>query len=49
MPPYMFSTWLGQRFFSNQGQHIFRAAALWVLAIMGAVTLGLAVRDYMAG
>ncbi len=49
MPPYVFSTWLGQRFFSNQGQHIFRAAALWVLAIMGAVTLGLAVRDYMAG
>jgi uncharacterized membrane protein YfcA len=49
MPPYVFSTWLGQRFFSNQGQHIFRAAALWVLAIMGAATLGLAVRDYMAG
>lgn len=49
MPPYMFSTWLGQRFFSNRGQHIFRGAALWVLAIMGAVTLGLAIRSYLSG
>ena len=48
MPPYMLSTWLGQRYFSKQGQHIFRAAALWVLAVMGVATLGLAVRDYMA-
>ena len=44
----MLSTWLGQRYFSKQGQHIFRAVALWVLAVMGLATLGLAVRDYMA-
>ena len=48
VPPYVFSTWLGARFFSQQGQHIFRAAALWVLAIAGVVTLVLAVRDYGA-
>ena len=48
VPPYVFSTWLGARFFSLQGQHIFRAAALWVLAIAGVVTLVLAVRDYGA-
>lgn len=48
MPPYMLSTWLGQRYFSSQGQRIFRAAALWALAVIGVVTLGLAVRDYLA-
>ena len=48
VPPYVFSTWLGARFFSQKGQHIFRAAALWILAIAGVVTLVLAVREYGA-
>ena len=48
VPPYVFSTWLGAKFFSQQGQNIFRATALWVLAIAGVVTLVLAVRDYVS-
>lgn len=46
--PYIVSTWLGARFFSQQGQHLFRAAALWVLAVLGTVTLVLAIQDYAA-
>ena len=47
LPLYVSGTWLGQRFFSQQGQHIYRAAALWVLAITGGATLVIAVFDYL--
>ncbi len=47
LPLYVSGTWLGQRFFSQQGQHIYRAAALWVLAITGGATLVIAVSAYL--
>ena len=46
LPLYVFGTWLGQRFFSQKGQHIYRIAALWVLAFTGASTLVVAVSDF---
>ncbi len=45
MPFYFAGSWLGARFFSDRGREHFRPAALIVLAAVGAITLGLAVRD----
>lgn len=47
IPLYVFSTWLGTRFFTERGQRHFRNAALLALAVIGIVTLGLAVRGYL--
>ena len=38
--------WLGAQFFSGSGHRHFRNSALLILAVIGVVTLGLAVRDY---
>lgn len=46
VPLYVLATWLGARIFSQHGQYIFRITALWVLAIMGIVTLVIAIQDY---
>ena len=46
VPLYVLATWLGAKYFSRHGQYIFRITALWVLAIMGIVTLVIAIRDY---
>lgn len=47
-PLYSFAIWAGARFFGGQGKRHFRNAALAALAIIGVVTLFLAVRDYLA-
>ena len=49
MPLYSFAIWVGARFFTERGQRHFRNAALLTLAVIGAATLALAVRDYLAG
>ncbi|MGI9477077.1 MAG: sulfite exporter TauE/SafE family protein [Hyphomicrobiaceae bacterium] len=46
VPFYMLGTWLGARAFSTYGNRHFRNAALLSLAVVGVVTLALAVRDY---
>jgi uncharacterized membrane protein YfcA len=45
-PLYFGGTWLGAQFFSGNGHRHFRNSALLILAVIGMVTLGLAVRDY---
>ncbi|MEM7253342.1 MAG: sulfite exporter TauE/SafE family protein [Pseudomonadota bacterium] len=45
-PVYSLSTWLGARHFARHGRDHYRAAALWVLATVGVVTLVLAIREY---
>ncbi|MBT6095915.1 MAG: sulfite exporter TauE/SafE family protein [Rhodospirillaceae bacterium] len=47
-PLYSGGTWLGARFFSGSGHRIFRNAALIGLAVLGVVTLGIALRDHFA-
>ena len=47
VPLYSGTTWLGTRYFSGRGQHYFRNAALLILAVIGVVTLALAVQDYI--
>lgn len=47
-PLYFGGTWVGARFFSGRGHGHFRAGALLVLAVIGIVTLGLALRDYLS-
>ena len=47
IPPYMFSTWLGARYFLGQGQKMYRSAALCILAIMGLLTLSIALFNHM--
>jgi uncharacterized protein len=48
MPLYLGATWVGGKYFSHQGHQHFRNAALAALAIIGLVTFGLAVQDYLA-
>ena len=48
IPLYVASSWVGTRFFTERGQRHFRKAALLALAAMGVVTLGIAVRGYLA-
>lgn len=48
-PIYSFATWVGTKFFTLGGHKYFRNGALLALAVIGVVTLSLAVRDYMAG
>ncbi len=47
-PPYFAATWIGSRFFSGRGHKHFRTGALLILAVIGVVTLYLAIRDYVA-
>ena len=47
-PLFTLSVWAGARFFSGGGQRHFRGAALLMLAVIGMITLGLAVQDYIA-
>ena len=47
-PLFTLSVWAGARFFSGGGQRHFRGAALLMLAVIGMITLGLAVQDYLA-
>jgi uncharacterized membrane protein YfcA len=47
-PIYFASTWIGARFFSGRGHRHFRNGALLILAVIGVVTLYLAVRDAVA-
>ena len=44
-PFYVVGTWLGARSFSKHS-HLFRNAALLALAVVGVLTLGLAMHDY---
>lgn len=46
-PLYFGGTWLGARFFSGRGHRHFRAGALLILAVIGVVTLALAMEDYL--
>jgi len=46
-PLYFGGTWVGARFFSGRGHQHFRTGALLVLAVIGIVTLGLAMKDYL--
>jgi uncharacterized protein len=48
-PLYLGGTWLGARFFSGAGHRHFRDGALLMLAIIGVVTLGLAIQGWMTG
>lgn len=48
VPLYTGSTWFGARFFTQRGQRYFRNAALLTLALVGIVTLALALQDYLA-
>jgi uncharacterized protein len=48
VPLYSGGTWLGQRYFSEQGQRYYRRAALLALTTIGALTLAAAVRNYLA-
>ncbi|MFY0611116.1 MAG: sulfite exporter TauE/SafE family protein [Hyphomicrobiaceae bacterium] len=47
LPLYSFGTWFGSRFFSGGGAKYYRGAALIILAIIGLVTLMIALRDYL--
>lgn len=49
IPLYAGATWVGARFFSRRGHRYFRNAALLTLAVIGLLTLALAVRDYLNG
>ena len=46
LPLYSVATWFGSRYFSGGGRKYYRGAALVVLAIIGLVTLTIAVWDY---
>lgn len=48
-PLYVGAIWAGARYFTDSGHRHYRLAALLTLAIIGVITLGLAVRDYLAG
>ena len=47
-PLFTVSGWLGARFFSGGGKRHFRGTSLLMLAVIGVITLGLAVQDYLA-
>lgn len=47
IPFYAGSAWVGARFFSRQGHHHFRNAALIALASIGLVTLALGIQDFL--
>ncbi len=47
MPFYGAGTWLGSRSFTQHGQRYFRNAALLALGVVGIVTLGLALVEYL--
>lgn len=46
--PYLGLTWAGGRYFARRGHRHFQGAALLTLAAVGAVTLALAIGDFMA-
>ncbi len=49
VPLYMGSAWLGARYFAGKGGKHYRNAAMLALAVIGVITLGVAVRDFLAG
>jgi uncharacterized membrane protein YfcA len=49
VPVYVGATWVGTRFFSLRGHRHYRNAALLTLAVIGVLTLALAVREYLTG
>jgi len=48
LPLFYGATWLGTRAFSGGGERYFRNAALATLAVVGVITLAVAVGDYLA-
>lgn len=48
-PLYSGGTWVGARYFAVKGGRHYRNAAMLALAVIGVVTLGVALRDYLAG
>ena len=48
-PLYSGATWVGVRYFAGKGGKHYRNAALLALAVIGVVTLTLAVRNFIAG
>lgn len=49
VPLHTGAAWLGARFFRHSGDRHFRAAALLTLSAIGAFTLAISLRDYLAG
>lgn len=49
IPLYSGTTWVGARYFAGKGGQHYRKAAMLTLAVIGIVTLGVALRDYLAG
>ena len=49
VPFYWFGTWAGSLAFASYGSRYFRNAALLALALVGMVTMGLAINDYVSG
>jgi uncharacterized protein len=49
IPLYSGTTWVGARYFAGKGGQHYRKAAMLTLAVIGVVTLGVAVRDYIVG
>jgi uncharacterized membrane protein YfcA len=47
VPPYLATTWLGARFFSLGGQRHYRNSALLLLTVIGLITLGFALLDFL--
>ncbi len=48
-PLYSGGTWVGARYFAGKGGQHYRNAAMLALAVVGVVTLGVAIRDFLAG
>ena len=48
-PLYSGATWVGVRYFAGKGGKHYRNAALLALAVIGVVTLTVAVRNFIAG
>jgi uncharacterized membrane protein YfcA len=48
MPIYSGAAWIGARYFSGEGQRHYRRVALTILALIGVVTLAVAVNSYLS-
>jgi uncharacterized membrane protein YfcA len=46
IPIYLFTTWIGQRYFLRYGRDYYRKVALYALTLVSSVTLAIAVRDF---
>ncbi|MFT5392637.1 MAG: putative membrane protein YfcA [Gammaproteobacteria bacterium] len=47
VPVYSAGTWFGSRYFGREGQRYYRLGALLTLMVIGVITLGFAIRDYI--